>query len=112
MKKIEAIIRRERLGPVRRALEVVGYPGMTLTEVKGHGKQKGRTAQGQGDTSRAEYLPKLKLEIVAHDAEVPAIMEAIISKARTGEIGDGKVFVSTIDTAVRVRTGEAGEPAL
>lgn len=111
MKKIEAIIRRERLGPVRKALEAVGYPGMTLTEVKGHGKQKGRV-NGQGDTARSEYLPKLKLEIVVHDVEVPAIMQAIISRAYTGEIGDGKVFISSVDTAVRVRTGEEGEGAL
>ncbi|MBI4288640.1 MAG: P-II family nitrogen regulator [Chloroflexi bacterium] len=111
MKKIEAIIRRERLGPVRKALEAVGYPGMTLTEVKGHGRQKGRL-NGQSDTARSEYLPKLKLEIVVDDAEVAPIMRAIMSKAHTGEIGDGKVFISSIDTAVRVRTGEEGEQAL
>ncbi|MBF8265158.1 MAG: P-II family nitrogen regulator [Dehalococcoidia bacterium] len=111
MKKIEAIIRRERLGPVRKALEAVGYPGMTLTEVKGHGRQKGHL-NGQGDTARSEYLPKLKLEIVVEDEEAPAITEAIISRAQTGHIGDGKVFISTIDTVVRVRTREEGKLAI
>lgn len=111
MKKIEAIIRRERLGPVRKALEAVGYPGMTLTEVKGHGRQKGGQG-GQGDTARSEYLPKLKLEIVVSDSQVPSITEAIVSRAYTGEIGDGKVFISTVDSVTRVRTGEEGETAI
>lgn len=112
MKKIEAIIRREKLGAVRRALETVGYPGMTITEVKGHGKQKGKIGLEQTEGHRAEFLPKLKLEIIAHDKDIKPIMEAIASRARTGEIGDGKLFVYSIDDALRVRTGEEGEEAI
>lgn len=112
MKKIEAIIRREKLGVVRRALEEVGYPGMTITEVKGHGRQKGRlNTEGNGG-HRSEFLPKLKLEIIARDEEVRNIFEAIASKARTGTIGDGKLFLSPIEDALRVRTGEEGETAI
>jgi len=112
MKKIEAIIRREKLGVVRRALEVVGYPGMTITEVKGHGKQKGKTGTGTDEEHRSEFLPKLKLEIITKDEDVKPIMEAIANCARTGAIGDGKLFVSSIEDALRVRTGEEGDSAI
>lgn len=112
MKKIEAIIRREKLGVVRRALEVVGYPGMTITEVKGHGRQKGKTGPDSSEVHRSEFLPKLKLEIVASDEEVKPIIEAIASHARTGAFGDGKLFLSSIEDALRVRTGEEGEAAI
>lgn len=112
MKKIEAIIRREKLGVVRRALEVVGYPGMTITEVKGHGRQKGKTGSEQNEAHRSEFLPKLKLEIIAREEEVKSIVEAIASHARTGAIGDGKLFLSSIEDALRVRTGEEGEAAI
>ncbi len=112
MKKIEAIIRREKLGVVRRALEVVGYPGMTITEVKGHGTQKGKTGSNSNETHRSEFLPKLKLEIIARDSEVRPIMEAIANCSRTGAIGDGKLFLSSIEDALRVRTGEEGEAAI
>ncbi|MBI4286798.1 MAG: P-II family nitrogen regulator [Chloroflexi bacterium] len=109
MKKIEAIIRRERLSPVRRALGAVGYPGLTVGEVRGHGRQKKRI---WADEDLAEFLPKLKLEIVVHDAAVPAVLEAILGSANTGRMGDGKVFVSNVDMTVRVRTGETGEAAV
>ena len=109
MKKIEAIIRRERLGIVRRALASIGYPGLTVYEVRGHGRQKGRI---WADEDILEFLPKCKLEIVAHDTDVPAILEAIVSGANTGIAGDGKIFVSSIDTAVQVRTRAMGEVAV
>lgn len=112
MKKIEAIIRREKLGAVRRALEGVGYPGMTITEVKGHGRQKGKTGTETIEKHRSEFLPKLKLEIIVKDEEAGPIMEAIAGKARTGAIGDGKLFLSSIEDALRVRTGEKGESAI
>lgn len=112
MKKIEAIIRPERLGVVRKALEEMGYPGMTISEVKGHGKQKGLPQQWRGQEYRVDFLPKLKLEIVILDRDVPQTLNAITKGARTGEIGDGKIFVLPVEGAVRVRTGDAGENAI
>ena len=112
MKKIEAIIRPERLGMVRQALEELGYPGMTITEVKGHGKQKGITQQWRGQEYRIEFLSKLKIEIVVLDNDVPKTLNAIVRSARTGEIGDGKIFVLPVENAVRVRTGEEGDDAI
>ena len=109
MKKIEAVIRRDRLGAVRRALASTGYPGLTVYEVRGHGQQKGRI---WADDGILEFLPKCKLEMVVRDADVPAILEAIVSGAHTGVTGDGKIFVLSIDTAVRVRTREMGEVAV
>lgn len=112
MKKIEAIIRPERLAMVRQALEELGYPGMTITEVKGHGKQKGLTQQWRGKEYKLEFLPKLKIEIVVIDSDVPRTMNAIVRGARTGEIGDGKIFLLPVENAVRVRTGEEGDNAI
>jgi nitrogen regulatory protein P-II 1 len=112
MKKIEAIVRPERVGLVRKALEEIGYGGMTITEVKGHGVQRGVTQQWRGNTYRVDILPKVKLEIVAKDAEADKIVAAICEHGRTGEIGDGKIFISTVDDAIRVRTGEHGEAVL
>ncbi len=112
MKKIEAIIRPERLGMVRKALEELGYPGMTISEVKGHGKQKGITQQWRGQEYKVDFLPKLKIEIVILDEDVAKTLNAIVRSARTGEIGDCKIFVLPVDNAVRVRTGEKGEEAL
>ncbi len=112
MKKIEAIIRPERLGVVRKALEEMGYPGMTISEVKGRGKQKGLPQQWRGQEYRVDFLPKLKLEIVILDRDVPQTLNAITKGARTGEIGDGKIFVLPVEGAVRVRTGDAGENAI
>jgi nitrogen regulatory protein P-II 1 len=112
MKKIEAIIRPERVEQVRRALEELRYPGLTLTEVKGHGKQRGVRQQWRGKEFVAELLPKVKLEIATADEDAPMIVRAIVSAARTGEEGDGKVFVLPVDDAVRVRTGEGGDDAI
>jgi len=112
MKKVEAIIRPERVEQVRRALEELRYPGLTLTEVKGHGKQKGVRQQWRGKEYVADMLPKVKLEIATVDEDVPAIVRAIVANARTGEEGDGKVFVMPIEDVVRVRTGEGGDDAV
>ncbi len=112
MKKIEAIIRPEKVDDVRKAIEAVGYPGITMTEAEGHGKQKGVTQQWRGETYRVEFLPKVKLELVVGDADVEKIIKAIITSAKTGAVGDGKIFVSDIKEVVRIRTGERGEDAL
>ena len=112
MKKIEAIVRPERVGLVRKALEEIGYGGITITEVKGHGVQRGVVQQWRGNTYIVDTLPKVKLEIVAKDSQVEQIIDAVIEQGRTGEIGDGKIFVTTVDEVVRMRTGERGETAL
>lgn len=112
MKKIEAIIKEEKLETVRRALEDNGYFGMTVTEVSGRGRQKGLTLQWRVGEYQVNFLPKLKIELVVLDEDVPKILNIITENARTGEIGDGKVFVLPVDNAVRVRTGEEGEDAI
>jgi len=112
MKKIEAIIRREKVDDVRKALEKAGYPGLTITEVEGHGKQKGVTQQWRGETYRVDFLPKVKLEIVASDSDAERIIQAVVKAAKTGAVGDGKIFVSDVRDAVKIRTGERGESAL
>ena len=112
MKKIEAIIREEKLDAVRKDLEDNGYFGMTVTEVSGRGRQKGIPLQWRVGEYRVEFLPKLKIEIVVLDEDVPKTLNAITKNARTGEMGDGKIFVIPVDTAVRVRTGEEGENAI
>ena len=109
MKKIEAIIRPEKQPVVKAALEETGYPGMTVTEVRGHGVQKGITQQWRGREFIVEFLPKVKVEVVvSSDEDVESILKVIQENAATGEIGDGKVFVSEISDAMRVRTGERG----
>ena len=112
MKKIEAIVRPESLNGIRSALEELGYPGMTIMEVKGHGKQKGVEHIWRGRAYRVEFLPKLKMEIFALDEDADKIANAIIEEAQTGNIGDGKIFISTIDEAIKIRTGEKGESAI
>ncbi len=112
MKKIEAIIRPECLGMVRKALEDLGYPGMTISEVKGHGKQKGLTQQWRGREYKVDLLLKLKVEIVVLDEDVANTIDAIVRSARTGEMGDGKIFILPVEGAVRVRTGDKGENAI
>ena len=112
MKKIEAIIRIEKLEEVRDALEKLGYPGMTVLRVEGHGRQKGLTEQFRGREFKVELLPKIKLEIVCHDSDANKIMNCIYQNAKTGEIGDGKIFVSSIEDVQRIRTGEKGESAV
>jgi nitrogen regulatory protein P-II 1 len=112
MKKIEAIIREERLELVRNACEKHGYCGMTVTEVSGRGKQRGVTLQWRVGEYHIDFLPKIKLEVVVLDDDVPKLVNAITVAARTGEEGDGKIFIIPLDNAVRVRTGEDGDRAV
>ena len=112
MKKIEAIIRIEKFEEVKEALKGLGYPGMTKTPVEGHGKQKGLKQQFRGTTFEVDFLPKLKIEIVVLDEDVPKMLNVIANAARTGETGDGKIFVLPVENAVRVRTGEDGKNAV
>jgi nitrogen regulatory protein P-II 1 len=112
MQKITAIIRLEKFDDVRAALEKKGYPGISLTRIEGHGKQKGLTQQFRGREYTIEMLPKFKLDIVAKDADVKTLVAVIIEAARTGETGDGKIFVSPVTEVYRIRTGEMDEAAL
>ena len=112
MKKIEAIIKPFKLDEVKEALADVGVLGLTVTEVKGFGRQKGHTELYRGAEYVVDFLPKVKIEVVLSDELVAKALEAIERSAKTGRIGDGKIFVSTIDEVVRIRTGERGEPAL
>ena len=112
MKKIEVIIRPEKLESVRRALEKVGYSGLMISEIEGHGKQKGIVQQWRGEKYKVEFLPKIKIEIVAKDSEVDKIVNTISTIAKTGAIGDGKIFVYPVENVLRIRTGEKGEAAL
>lgn len=112
MQKIEAIIRPDKLQLVKTALEELSHAGMTLTEVRGHGVQRGITEQWRGRSFAVEYLTKIKVEMVVDDSEVDAIIQRIVEAARTGEVGDGKIFVTPVSRAVRIRTGESGEQAL
>jgi nitrogen regulatory protein P-II 1 len=112
MKKIEAIIKPFKLEDVREALTEAGIAGMTATEVQGFGRQKGHTELYRGAEYVVDFLPKVKLEIVVDDDQVDRCIEAIIKASRTGKIGDGKIFVTLVDRAVRIRTGEEGSEAL
>ena len=112
MKKIEAIIRPFRIDDVREALGEMGVKGMTLTEVKGYGRQKGHTELYRGSEYQIDFLPKIKIEVVVADRLADKVIETIINAARTGQVGDGKIFISDVEDAVRVRTGESGEDAL
>ena len=112
MKKIEAIIKPFKLDEVKEALQGVGLQGITVTEAKGFGRQKGHTELYRGAEYVVDFLPKVKLEIVLSDELVPAAIEAIRSAAETGKIGDGKIFVSPVEQAVRIRTGETGVDAV
>ena len=112
MKKIEAIIRPTKLDAVCAAFEKVGYPGMMITEIEGHGKQKGLAQQWRGKEYRVGLLPKIKIEVIVKDQDLDKTVKAIREAAYTGEMGDGKIFISTIDDAVRIRTGEQGNLAI
>jgi nitrogen regulatory protein P-II 1 len=112
MKKIEAIIKPFKLDEVKEALQELGVQGMTVLEAKGYGRQKGHTELYRGAEYVVDFLPKIKIEVVITDDQLPAAMEAIQSAARTGRIGDGKIFVSEIIDVVRIRTGEAGAAAI
>ena len=112
MKKIEAIIKPFKLDEVRESLSSIGVNGLTVTEVKGFGRQKGHTELYRGAEYVVDFLPKIKLELVVSDDIVDSAMEAIIKSAHTGKIGDGKIFVSAVEQVVRIRTGETGEAAV
>ena len=112
MKKIEAIVKPFKLEDVKEALREIGIEGMTVSEVKGFGRQKGHTEIYRGSEYTVDFLPKIKLEIVAADEQVERAVETIVSSAKTGKIGDGKVFVSNIEEAIRIRTDERGEQAV
>ena len=112
MKKVESIIKPFKLEDVREALSSIGISGMTATEVKGFGRQKGHTELYRGAEYVVDFLPKVKVEIVITDSQLDACIEAISSAARTGKIGDGKIFVTSVEQAIRIRTGEAGDDAL
>jgi len=112
MKKVDAIIKPFKLDDVREALSAVGVTGMTATEVKGFGRQKGHTGLYRGAEYVVDFLPKVKLELVVRDDQVEACIEAISSAARTGKIGDGKIFVSPVEQVIRIRTAEEGEAAI
>ena len=112
MKKIEAIIKPFKLDEVREALSDVGVTGLTVTEVKGFGRQKGHTELYRGAEYVVDFLPKVKVEMILGDAMVDRAIEAIVKAARTGKIGDGKIFVTNVEQVVRIRTGESGEAAV
>ena len=112
MKKVEAVIREERLDAVKKALEEKSYFGMTVSEVSGRGKQKGISLQWRVGEYRVDLLPKLKIELVVLDEDVSPVIDAIVMNARTGETGDGKIFILPVETVVRVRTGDRNEAAI
>jgi nitrogen regulatory protein P-II 1 len=112
MKKIEAIIKPFKLEEVKEALSGLGIEGMTVTEVKGFGRQKGHTEIYRGSEYTVDFLPKIKVEVVLGDAQVDEAVQAIVKAAKTGKIGDGKVFISEIQNAIRIRTSETGEQAV
>ncbi len=109
MKKVEAIFRDEKMSAVKEALKELGVSGMTVTEVKGHGIQKGITEVYRGRSYAVDLLSKIKVEVVVDDKDVKKVTDAICETARTGSIGDGKIFVSNVEDAIRIRTGETGE---
>ena len=112
MKKIEAVIKPFKLDEVREALSEVGITGLTVTEVKGFGRQKGHTELYRGAEYVVDFLPKIKLEVAVTDDQVDAVVEAIMQSAGTGKIGDGKIFVMPVEQVVRIRTGETNESAI
>ena len=112
MKKIEAIIKPFKLDEVKEALQEIGLQGITVIEAKGFGRQKGHTELYRGAEYVVDFLPKVKIEVVIDDASLDKAVEAILNAAKTGRIGDGKIFISTIDEAIRIRTGETGAEAV
>jgi len=112
MKRIEAIIREERLEPARKALEDIGINCMTVHGVFGRGQQKAINPEHRVQGDRAKYLPKVRLEVVCHDNDYRMVIEAVTSAARTGHIGDGKIFISSVEEVIRIRTGESGEAVI
>ena len=112
MKKVEAVIKPFKLDEVKSALSQVGVQGLTVAEVRGFGRQKGHKEQYRGTEYTVDLVPKVKIEVAVSESTLPAVIEAITRSARTGEIGDGKIFVSTLEEVIRIRTGEKGESAV
>ena len=112
MKKIEAVIRPDILDNILAALEQAGYPGIMVTEIEGHGRQRGVTQQWRGQEYKVDLLPKVKIEVVVTDKEATDIVGTITKIAKTGQIGDGKIFISDVAEAIRIRTGDRGDSAL
>ena len=112
MKKIEAILRPFKLDEVREALQEEGIQGLTISEVRGYGRQKGHTETYRGSEYQIEFVPKIKLEIVVNDSRVDKIVDLILNTAKTNEVGDGKIFISNVEDVIRIRTGESGIEAL
>ena len=112
MKKVEAIIRHFKLEDVKNALTEQGVAGMTITEVRGFGRQKGHTEMYRGTEYEVDFVPKIKIEVVVPDAKLQTVLDTIMRAAQTGQVGDGKIFVTDLAEAVRIRTGESGEDAI
>jgi len=112
MKKIEAIIRPFKLEEVKEALVEEGIRGLTISEVRGYGRQKGHTETYRGSEYRIEFVPKIKIEVVVEDSKVEKVVDAILKTAKSGQVGDGKIFIYNVEDAVRIRTGESGKDAL
>ena len=112
MKKIEAIIRPFKLDEVKEALVEEGVRGLTISEVRGYGRQKGHTETYRGSEYRIEFVPKIKIEVVVEDSSVDKVVDAILKTAKTGQVGDGKIFISSVSEVIRIRTDESGKDAL
>jgi nitrogen regulatory protein PII len=112
VKKIEAIIRPFKLEEVKEALVEIGIRGLTISEVRGYGRQKGHTETYRGSEYRIEFVPKIKIEVVVEDSKVEKIVDAVLKTAKTGQVGDGKIFIYNVEDVVRIRTGESGKDAL
>ena len=112
MKKVEAVIRPTKMDEVKEALSEIGIAGMTVTDVRGYGRQRGRTEKYRGNTYVVNLLPKVKIEFVVPDDRADEVVEVVLEAAHTGEVGDGKVFVSHVEESIRIRTGERGDSAL
>jgi nitrogen regulatory protein P-II 1 len=112
MKKIEAIIRHFKLDEIKTSLSEAGVEGMTITEVKGYGRQKGHTEMYRGNEYAIDFVPKVKVEVVVAESSLKAVVDTIMAKAQTGQMGDGKIFVSDLSEVIRIRTGETGEDAI
>ncbi len=112
MKKIEAIVRHFKLEDVKNALSEQGIDGMTITEVRGFGRQKGHTEMYRGTEYTVDFVPKVKIEVICSDANLQTVLDTVMRTAQTGQIGDGKIFVSSLDEIIRIRTGEKGDDAL
>lgn len=112
MKKVEAIIRHFKLEDVKKALTEQGVTGMTITEVRGFGRQKGHTEMYRGTEYEVDFVPKIKIEVIISDAKLQGVLDTIMRSAQTGQVGDGKIFVTSLSEAVRIRTGESGESAI